>query len=214
MERGLGLGERLRAHGEPMVAALHERGWYAVDGALDAESVARVRAECAALYREGHYAPSYSRVAETGEKIWRPNVHMMELGADSWRVAPTLVIYLSELMGALPDVINRGFDSLAVQHPAISQAVFGHKLAVSTADGAKYPKHLDNVTGGEDKRKLTAVYYFNPEWDEEAQGGAIRIWDSLAQPVHTDVAPVGAGQVRGGPGRQCLWRLGLEARPP
>eukprot|EP00966_Prymnesium_polylepis_P304165 7027173-Prymnesium_polylepis.1 len=193
MQRGLGLGWRLRTHAEPIAEALHERGWCALDAVLDDAAAARVRAECADLYRDGRYTPSYSRVAETGEKIWRPGVHMMELDSESWRSAPTLVIYLSELMGALPGVVNRGFDDRAGQHPQISDTTFGHKLAVSTDDGSKYPKHLDNVTGGEDKRRLTAVYYANPGWDVEAQGGAIRIWDSLAPPVHTDVAPVGTG---------------------
>lgn len=148
------------------------------------------------MHADGTYTLSYSRVAETGEKIFRPNVYMRELDGESWRVAPTTVVLISELMQALPPVINRGFDALPRhQHPSISSSIFGHKLAVSIADEAFYPKHLDNVGSDGDLRKLTAVYYMNAGWGSEAQGGAIRMYDSLAEPTSTDIAPVGEGGV-------------------
>jgi hypothetical protein len=183
---------------------------------------------------------------------------MTELDGESWREMPTLVVFMSELMQALPDVVNRGFSSGSEivgehQHPMISSTVFGHKLAVSTKGGAKYetttdsrclphatpaipppsvlprlrmcapilfhslpissvlpffhsgipryPRHLDNVTGsadlpggGDDLRKLTAVYYMNGDWDAEQQGGSIRLYDSLdPDDPYTDVAPAGEG---------------------
>ena len=60
------------------------------------------------------------------------------------------------------------------------------------------------MTGGEDKRKLTAVYYMNAgAWDAAAHGGAIRLYDALPPgapgggasraEAFTDVAPVGDG---------------------
>ena len=73
-------------------------------------------------------------------------------------------------MATLPDVVNGGLDKVSsatntpLMAPMISSSIFGHKLAVSVEDDAKYPKHLDNVSGGADKRKLTAVYYSNPGW--------------------------------------------------
>ncbi|KAL1495569.1 hypothetical protein AB1Y20_016930 [Prymnesium parvum] len=191
LHHGLGVSQRLWGFQRPVVDALQERGWCALDGVLSREAVARIRAECTGLYRSGRYSPSYSSVSETGEKIWRPHVHMMELDADSWKAAPTVVIFLSEVMATLPELVNQGLDALPGRHPAISSSIFGHKLAVSTSGGARYPRHLDNVSGGEDKRKLTAVYYFNPGWDVDAQGGAIRMFDSVAPPVYTDIAPVG-----------------------
>ena len=152
------------------------------------------------MYAAGDYQLSYSFVEETGEKLWRPNVHMKELDGQSWRGAPTLVVLLSELMHALPAVVNGGFapgsplvPSTEHQPPLLSPDVVGHKLAVSVAAEAFYPKHLDNVTGGADKRKLTAVYYPNPGWDSEAQGGCIRLYDALEPPHFTDIAPGGSG---------------------
>ena len=100
-------------------------------------------------------------------------------------------------MGALPEAVNSGFAASshtdARAPPALSSSIFGHKLAVSTSEGAKYPKHLDNVSGGGDTRKLTAVYYANGDWDTEAQGGCIRLYDSLSEPNYCDVAPGGEG---------------------
>lgn len=194
MGRGVGAAAKLHAMQTSVADALAERGWCALDGLLDGEAASHVRSELVALFRDGAYQPSYSSVAETGEKIWRPNVHMMELEAESWRRAPTVVVLLSELMGTLPGVVNDGFAGRELHAPPqLSSRIFGHKLAVSTAAGAHYPKHLDNVSGANDKRKLTAVYYPNPGWDVEAQGGAIRLYDSLTHPGFTDVAPAGEG---------------------
>ena len=199
MEAGLGVFGRLHAQQEAICSGLARRGWFALDGLLDAEDAALVRSEANAMYRGGEFSLSYSFVEETGEKLWRPNVHMKELDGESWRAAPTLVVLLSELMGALPAVVNDGFapgsplSSPEHQPPLLSSTIFGHKLAVSVAEEACYPKHLDNVTGGADKRKLTAVYYPNAGWDAEARGGCIRLFDALEPPTYTDVAPAGEG---------------------
>lgn len=199
MQRGLGVHQRLSELEEPIATALIERGWCALDGVMDYEAAEHVRHEMEALYKDGTYSLSYSETAETREKIWRPGVYARELESESWRAAPTLVCFLSELMATLPDVVNGGLDKVSsatntpLMAPMISSSIFGHKLAVSVEDDAKYPKHLDNVSGGADKRKLTAVYYSNPAWDLETQGGAIRLYDGLDPPGYTDVAPCGEG---------------------
>ena len=147
LERGLGVPARLSALQAPICEALFARGWCTVDGLLSAEDAALARTEASAMYSDGAYAPSYSLVEETGEKLWRPHVHMMELGGESWRVAPTIVVLLSEMMAGLPDAINGGFLELGTtrhQHPLLSSRIFGHKLAASTASGARCPRHLDN----------------------------------------------------------------------
>ena len=41
-----------------------------------------------------------------------------------------------------------------------------------------------------DLRKLTAILYVNPRWDED-NGGEIRLFDALGEPQHTDLAPSG-----------------------
>ena len=195
MERGLGISSRLDADADAIVSNLADKGWCVVDGLLSDDAAFDLRTQLTGCYDAGNFQPSYSRVVETGEKLWRPGVSMMELNGESWQVAPNVVLLVHELMGALPAVVNAGFGSeLELQGhapPRISSRIFGHKLALSTESGARYPKHLDNVAGGEDKRKLTAVYYPNAGWDVARQGGAIRLYDSLEEPTHVDVAPVG-----------------------
>lgn len=192
MDEGLGIAERLEALQEPMAAGLRERGWHAVDNVLGHSICSAMRSEAAALRDAGRFSQSYSEVAETGAKIWRPNVFQAELDGESWRLAPRLVIYVSELMAALPPLMNASFRDLM-----LSESQFGHKLAVSVGSGAFYPRHLDNVSGAPtDMRKLTAIYYLNARegevaWDEERQGGVIRLYDGLEAPSHTDVAPIG-----------------------
>ena len=185
-ERGLGVGEQMREMQQPIADSLAKRGWFACDGLLSIEDCLVLREECRALRASGLFSQSYSEVAETGERIWRANVEAMELKNDTWRSAPTLVAFLAEMMREVPPVMNDSFAALN-----LSSTTFGHKLAVSTGEGAFYPKHLDNSLGApHDLRKLTAILYLNPEWDE-TNGGAIRLYDALTDPTHTDLAPAG-----------------------
>lgn len=186
MDRGLGAGRQFRDMQASMAAALCSQGWFVHDGLLGTETCLRIRAEAARLHASGQFAQSYSEVVETGEKIWRQGVHAMELGPETWKMAPTLVVYLAELMRELPPVLNETFRDLRV-----SDSLFGHKLAVSVGAGSHYPKHLDNVSGApSDTRKLTAIYYMNPGWDSR-NGGAIRLYSRLEEPSYVDVEPTG-----------------------
>ena len=245
MDRGLGVPERLQAVQRQVCASLFERGWCTVDGLLSEEHARDARGEAARLFRQGSYSGSYSLVEETGEKLWRPNVHMAELSAESWRESPTrLVCIPSSCLPPPPPLHYSGLRPFALkgewlhtrwvadtgraperthgraarsrqrrlpparghgEAPAATALVFhlwtqaggepmyAHtcacactymhvhmclwlpagslrlqagplrlqtgplRLQVSTADQARYPKHLDNVTGGADRRKLTAV---------------------------------------------------------
>lgn len=56
------------------------------------------------------------------------------------------------------------------------KSVYKHSdamLAIYPGDGSRFARHIDNTTC--DGRRLTAVVYLNPEWDE-ANGGALRIY--------------------------------------
>ena len=57
-----------------------------------------------------------------------------------------------------------------------------NKLAVVEKDGAGYAKHVDNMFGAcgadeNDARKVTAIYYLNPDWDAQ-RGGFLRAYDA------------------------------------
>jgi len=187
LERGLGVSDQVHDMREPMASKLRTRGWFACDGLLGETHIATLRREVEGLHAAGHFSQSYSEVAETGERIWRENVEAMELKPDTWESAPTLVAYLAEMMRAVPANLNAFNDQLA-----LSTTNFGHKLAVSTGAGAHYPKHLDNTIGApHDMRKLTAILYLNPSWDD-TNGGEIRIFDGAddSQPP-TELLPHG-----------------------
>jgi hypothetical protein len=70
MESGLSLGRRLDASAP--AHNLRTRGYAVVDGLLGDAACRRMRTEAEALHAAGSYSQSYSEVAETGEKIWRP----------------------------------------------------------------------------------------------------------------------------------------------
>jgi hypothetical protein len=62
-----------------------------------------------------------------------------------------------------------------------SRQCYATKLAVSTGGGATYPRHLDN-TGLPDTRKLTLVYYLNPDWHKD-HGGHFRLFGARGTEV-------------------------------
>lgn len=61
----------------------------------------------------------------------------------------------------------------------LSPTLASNKLAVCTGGGSSYDKHYDN-SGGEDLRKLTILYYLNPDYSKE-MGGEFRIHRSLEE---------------------------------
>ena len=71
LDDGLGVHGRLAGVEGAICNGLSKRGWCVLDGVLTKEQAARIRAEATGVYRDGRYTLSYSRVAETGEKIWR-----------------------------------------------------------------------------------------------------------------------------------------------
>jgi hypothetical protein len=161
-----------------------------------------MREEQLHLQREGKFSLSYSEIASTGttdniihekrnvtsfshsgDKIWREGVYASEFDSDSWMLAPLHIIYTAELMRSLPALLNSQFEKENdgfFSNLRLNESAHGHKLAISTGDGAFYPKHLDNTEGPpHDLRKLTLVYYMNPEWDAESNGGQIRLFTEL-----------------------------------
>jgi hypothetical protein len=112
-----------------------------------------------------------------------------ELSISDWNGSCAGVL---QVMASLPVLLAKPFPKLNL-HPSNH----GHKLAVSIGKGSKYPKHLDNTLRyGQDNRKLTAIYYMNPEWDPD-NGGALRLFHTHPEEGastnegYMDVAPTG-----------------------
>ena len=73
VERGDGAHEqlgRLHAQQEAICSGLARRGWFALDGLLDAEDAALVRSEASAMYRGGEFSTRFlrSRRRSVGER--------------------------------------------------------------------------------------------------------------------------------------------------
>jgi len=166
---------------------LRTRGYHVCDGLLGDQVCTSMRQEAIAMYENDKFVQSYSEVAETKERIWRKNVYAAEFDGDSWMMAPRLIIYTAEMMQSLPALLKHDFPQLH-----LNPGSHGHKLAVSTGAGSKYPKHLDNsVVHAMDNRKLTAIYYMNPGWSED-NGGALRIFHASSDETpYEDIAPTG-----------------------
>jgi Rps23 Pro-64 3,4-dihydroxylase Tpa1-like proline 4-hydroxylase len=154
--------------------------------ALRQEAEAQRRAQRMSFSKSTRYDPVQKRVVE----YQKHNVESMQVaGGNRYDEAPLLTEYVVGLVGALHANLHPVFP-----HAALSPSLASNKLAVCTGNGSSYDKHYDN-SGGEDLRKLTALYYLNPGWSPE-QGGCFRVFKSLAE--HVDVAPRGDRLV-------CFW---------
>ncbi|EQC40099.1 hypothetical protein SDRG_02753 [Saprolegnia diclina VS20] len=137
------------------------------DFASSAISLA-MRAEAEKLYAEGHMFQSNS-VDANGNAYPKHNVFASELNGNEWDLAPTILHYTRSVMLQAPEMLNTLFPGLQM-----SSRAYASKLAVSLGDGASYPKHCDTA-GLPDKRKVTMVYYLNPNW-APGHGGELRVF--------------------------------------
>jgi Rps23 Pro-64 3,4-dihydroxylase Tpa1-like proline 4-hydroxylase len=162
-------------------------GFMVVDNVMGSEWLAQMRAEADGLYVAKKFTQSESEIMdEHGEmkRFDKQNVFAYEMDGTELESAPALIHYTAAVMHTLPQVINHYF---ADEDIRISSSSYGTKLAVALGDGSKYPKHVDNV-GLPDTRKLTCVFYLNPDWDER-NGGAIRVFGH--PDIVEDVSPIG-----------------------
>ena len=117
---------------------------------------------------------------ECGKLVRFPkhNVHGLEFsGTEHERAdAPGLLLLIYLAVDQLAPLVNQHFPSLQLGRDV------GHQLAVSTGDGSGFPLHTDNTdpeeskhTNPEDRRKLSVLFYLNPNWRSE-NGGQIRLY--------------------------------------
>ena len=159
------------ARAADVTAQLARRGFFVVDGLLGDATAAALREEAEALQRLGFMVPSQSTRwnAEVGqvEAYEKHNVLSMQLegGELQYGVAPRLVEYTATLTQSLAPRVAAAFPDAA----PLNESVQTNKLAVCLGDGSAYDKHIDNQ-GGDDRRKLTVLYYMN-DYGGSAAGG-------------------------------------------
>ena len=167
-----------------IMASLAADGYYTTTGFLGADACAMMRAEAEQLYAGGEFMQSVSTDAH-GQTFDKEGVHAVELDGDEWDRAAWLLEYTTQVMATIPSMLNAQWPELCM-----SDAAYGTKLAVATAGcGSKYPKHVDN-SGPPDQRKLTVIYYLNPEW-APAMGGHLRLHVGGTEDEPVDITPEG-----------------------
>uniref|UniRef100_A0A915INI0 hypoxia-inducible factor-proline dioxygenase n=1 Tax=Romanomermis culicivorax TaxID=13658 RepID=A0A915INI0_ROMCU len=62
-------------------------------------------------------------------------------------------------------------------------------LTCYPGDGARYVKHVDNPNPEGRGRRVTAIYYLNPDWKPE-DGGSLRLYPSNGAGAHFDIEPL------------------------
>lgn len=181
---GLTVSAAVKARHSDIMAALDANGYYTTTGFLGADACAAMRLEAEQLYASGEFMQSVSTDAH-GQRFAKEGVHAVELDGDEWDRAAWLLEYTAQVMATVPAALNSHSPELC-----ISEAAYGTKLAVATAGcGSKYPKHVDN-SGSPDQRKLTMIYYLNPEW-APAMGGHLRLHLGGIDDEPVDISPEG-----------------------
>ncbi|KAH9126912.1 hypothetical protein LEN26_008426 [Aphanomyces euteiches] len=153
---------------EALRRGLEEDGFCILNNFASKDVAQAMRNEAQRLFDEGYMFQSMS-VDEHGRSFPKDNVFASELDGNEWDVAPTILHYTRSVMLQAPEMLNSMFPELQ-----ISSRAYATKLAVSLGDGASYPKHCDTA-GLPDQRKVTMVYYLNPNW-EPSHGGQLQVY--------------------------------------
>ncbi|GAB5037404.1 2og-fe oxygenase [Nannochloropsis oceanica] len=186
--------ERLKAEKEAIKLGLGPDGPGFVEE--DRRLCRDMREEAVGLYRAGVFYPSFAFRGE--ERLDKKNVYNYELEGHEWDYAPSLLMYTRQMLLHLPPLLN----SLALplffppSHPPsllrLHLGAYMNKIAVSTGAGSHFLKHTDNNCG--DSRKLTLVYYMNPDW-RKGNGGELRLYPRQTK----------GGRPEGGEERETKW---------
>lgn len=164
---------------------LNKSSYAIVDGVYGPELCRAMRAEAVSLYEgmEAAQSTRWNPVSEAVEYYTKPAVFSTQIeGAAKYKDAPRLTEHVVKLTETLAKAINEMGVELKPRHQT-------NKLAVCTGGGSEYLTHYDN-SGGDDLRKVTALYYLNPDWQPEHKG-EFRLYGPLPDAAPTDIAPIG-----------------------
>jgi Rps23 Pro-64 3,4-dihydroxylase Tpa1-like proline 4-hydroxylase len=190
-----------------IAASLLDEGYYTTTSLFNFDdknknstgnSMEMLRHQAIALYQEGRYEQSWSESidAATGRvtRFDKPGVWACEPDGADYETAPDMISYMSTLISTLPRALN---ESLPETVACISDQSFNAKLAL-TMSKSEYPLHVDNSLGvsGGDMRKLTCILYLNPNYNENRDGGQLRL--HLSEDKVVDLDPGGTRFV-------CFW---------
>ena len=175
---------------------------------LPPKVIINMRQQAMALrYIDKRYVQSVSESINmyTGQvdRFVKPGVYACEPDGNDYHTAPDLLHYIATVLRTLPPILNdtilstttsaTSTTSATTQKLQLRNDAFNAKLAVTSAGGYKYPRHVDNVSpppppsddggsssssndvGDWDVRKLTIILYLNPDW-KMGDGGELRLY--------------------------------------
>ena len=174
-----------------IISGLSTKKYAIVDNLLGNASLEEMRKEAELLYKNGNMfisqSTKYDKTSGDVVSYDKKNVYSCQLmGSEMYFHAPRLHEYIYSLSKTIIPLINDNF-----KFASLSNTMSSTKLAVCTGDGSRYDKHYDNT--GTDSRKLTILYYLNPNWHRELHG-EFRIYQTKSdkKTIDThDVEPIG-----------------------
>lgn len=181
---------------DSLVHDLKRQGFALVDGFLGTKTCEMYRNEAESLLKRGYMDISQSTKWDNDSNSIitydKHNVYSMQLlGGKLYETAPRLHEYVVSLIRALEPHVSDSFPEAR-----LSSTLASNKLAVCLGDSSSYDRHFDS-TGSDDLRKLTVLYYMNPNWTPEL-GGQFRIYHSESNGIGENRGSDDRGTVEGG----------------
>ncbi|EEX36145.1 prolyl 4-hydroxylase, alpha subunit [Vibrio metschnikovii] len=155
---------------EKLLDAIAEQGWYVWDDFLTPDQVSRLRS-C---------APESWQQARIGRQDEAQRISQIRSDKIQW---------LRESMGQpIQDYLERMEQIRQQVNQDFFLGLFEYEAHFAKYEaGDLYKKHLDAFRGNEN-RKLTTVFYMNPNW-RAADGGELKLYDLNDQLIET-IAPI------------------------
>ncbi|KAG2445831.1 hypothetical protein HXX76_000435 [Chlamydomonas incerta] len=159
---------------------LGEKGYAVVDGVFGADVARRLRAEVVGLYRAGHMHKNCTHLVKDNATslVEKSHIHEAELTLDSGVQAAAPLCSALNADRTLATMLSLFLPQLTLDSQAI-------KLQYNEGGGGCFPIHYDSDEQL-DGRRVTAIFYLNPDW-KEADGGQLRLYPFPAAPL--DIAP-------------------------
>ncbi|KAG2451493.1 hypothetical protein HYH02_004091 [Chlamydomonas schloesseri] len=194
--RGFGLLRHVRAlaSSAPDVTSAFERvitpdvaehlgakGYAVVDSVFGREVARQLRAEVVRLYEGGHMHKNCTHLVKDNATslVEKSHIHEAELTLDSGVQAAAPLCSALNSDRTLATMLSLFLPQLTLDSQAI-------KLQYNAGGGGCFPMHYDSDEQL-DGRRVTAIFYLNPDW-QEAHGGQLRLYPFPGAPL--DVAPL------------------------
>ena len=155
---------------ESDIRALDSPGYFVCDGVLGPEAARAIHAEAHRIAHTAQLHPAkISREAKQEQSLRNDLITWIQRES-----AGPVLIPLLDLFDSLRNQLN--------ETAWLGLGRYDVQLALYPGGGARYVRHLDTFRAGaaanatpSSNRRLTAIYYANPEWMPE-QGGALRVF--------------------------------------